>query len=54
MHYKLNTVYFSATDTTKKVISGIEEGFSQAMNLKENINNIDFTLQKALMAKNSC
>lgn len=46
MHYKLNTLYFSATDTTKKVIYGIAEGISEAMYIKENINNIDFTLPK--------
>lgn len=46
MHYKLNTLYFSATDTTKKVVSGIAKGISEAMNLKESINNIDFTLPK--------
>ncbi|WP_346869914.1 EFR1 family ferrodoxin [Clostridium sp. UBA5119] len=46
MHYKLNTLYFSATDTTKKVISGIAKGLSEVMNLKESINNIDFTLPK--------
>jgi len=46
LHYKLNTLYFSATDTTKKVISGIAEGLSEAMNLKESINSIDFTLPK--------
>ncbi len=46
MHYKLNTLYFSATDTTKKVVSGITKGLSEAMNIKGNINNIDFTLPK--------
>jgi len=46
LHYKLNTLYFSATDTTKKVVSGIAKGLWEVMNLKENINNIDFTLPK--------
>jgi len=44
LHYKLNTLYFSATDTTKKVISCIAEKLLETINLKENINNIDFTL----------
>ncbi len=46
MHYKLNTLYFSATSTTKKVISGIGERLLEAMKLKQDINNIDFTLSK--------
>lgn len=46
LHYKLNTLYFSATSTTKKVISGIGERLLEAMKLKQDINNIDFTLSK--------
>lgn len=48
MNYKLNTLYFSDTDTTKKVVRGIGDGLSEAMDLKENINNIDFTLPKVM------
>ncbi|OFI01379.1 NADH-plastoquinone oxidoreductase subunit [Clostridium acetireducens DSM 10703] len=45
MDKKINTLYFSATNTTKKVVSGIANKLSE--NMKSEItNNIDFTLPK--------
>jgi NAD-dependent dihydropyrimidine dehydrogenase PreA subunit/flavodoxin len=41
MDKKITAMYFSATDTTKKVVSGI------AKKLSEDFNNIDFTLPEA-------
>ena len=44
---KINTMYFSATDTTKKVVCGIAKEISRNMNNEISINNIDFTLAEA-------
>ncbi|QXM05391.1 EFR1 family ferrodoxin [Crassaminicella indica] len=44
MNKKINTLYFSATDTTKKIVLGIAEKLSKNMS---NINHIDFTLPEA-------
>ncbi|MBZ9635351.1 EFR1 family ferrodoxin [Clostridium sp. FP1] len=44
---KINTMYFSATDTTKKVVYNIGKKFSQNINKEISINNIDFTLPEA-------
>ncbi|MGI6712424.1 MAG: EFR1 family ferrodoxin [Bacillota bacterium] len=41
MDKKITAMYFSATDTTKKVVSGI------AKELSDDFNNIDFTLPEA-------
>lgn len=47
MNKKINTMYFSATDTTKKVVTGIAKKFSENIDREININNIDFTLPEA-------
>ena len=44
MNMKINTMYFSATDTTKKVVSGIAKKMSASIDREITINNIDFTL----------
>ena len=44
MEKKINTMYFSATDTTKKVVCGIAKKISDNIDRKIIINNIDFTL----------
>lgn len=44
MNKKINAMYFSPTDTTKKVVSGIAKKFSDNIDRKITINNIDFTL----------
>ena len=44
MNIRINTMYFSATDTTKKVVSGIAKEFSEKLTGEININFIDFTL----------
>ncbi|WP_233439772.1 EFR1 family ferrodoxin [Clostridium tagluense] len=44
---KINTMYFSATDTTKKVVCNIGKKFSQNIDKGISINNIDFTLPEA-------
>ncbi|OOO63283.1 ferredoxin [Clostridium tepidum] len=46
MNKRINTMYFSATDTTKKVVCGIAEKLSEDFKAKEKINTIDFTLPK--------
>lgn len=46
MNKRINAMYFSATDTTKKVVCGITKKLSQNFQSKEKINNIDFTLPK--------
>ncbi len=45
MNKRLNIMYFSATDTTKKVVFGIAEGMLE--NFKRISDNIDFTLPDA-------
>jgi len=44
---KINTLYFSATGTTQKIINEIANVISKCTNVNEPINNIDFTLPKA-------
>jgi len=44
MNKKLNTMYFSPTGTTKKVISGIANKILENIDEMRNINNVDFTL----------
>jgi len=40
----INTMYFSPTDTTKRVVSQIAKKISENLDSKIEINNIDFTL----------
>ncbi|QZY53706.1 EFR1 family ferrodoxin [Crassaminicella profunda] len=44
MNKKVNAMYFSATDTTKKVVSQIAKKISENMDGEITVNNIDFTL----------
>ncbi len=44
MNMKINAMYFSATGTTKKVVSAIAKHISENIEKKLNINHIDFTL----------
>ncbi|QSX05708.1 EFR1 family ferrodoxin [Sedimentibacter sp. zth1] len=46
MNKKINTMYFSATDTTKKIVSGIAKKISENNHSDIAINNIDFTIPK--------
>ncbi len=46
MNKRINTMYFSATDTTKKIVYGIAEKLSEDFQIREKINNVDFTLPK--------
>lgn len=39
-------MYFSGTDTTKKVVCAIAKTLSENFQIKEKINNVDFTLPK--------
>lgn len=44
MNKTINAMYFSATDTTKKIVSGIAKKISENIDREMIINNIDFTL----------
>jgi protein involved in ribonucleotide reduction len=44
---QISTMYFSATDATKKVVCAIGTKLSQNIDKEISINNIDFTLPKA-------
>lgn len=44
MKRNINTLYFSATDTTRKVVTGIAEGIAGRMDGQTKVNHIDFTL----------
>lgn len=44
MNKKINTMYFSATDTTKKIVSAVAKKISENIDKEMTINNIDFTL----------
>jgi ferredoxin/flavodoxin len=44
MNKKINLMYFSATDTTKKVVYGIADSMLENLDLKIITKNIDFTL----------
>jgi len=44
MRHKINAMYFSATGTTKKVVSGIAEKIAQLANGEMPVNTINFTL----------
>jgi len=43
----INTMYFSATDTTKKIVTGIASKMTENIDRQMTINNIDFTLPDA-------
>ncbi len=43
----INTLYFSATDTTKKVVNGIAKKITENIGGEQTINHIDFTLPEA-------
>ena len=47
MRKKINTLYFSATGTTEKIVSEIANVILRCNNVNEPINNIDFTLPEA-------
>lgn len=47
MNKKINAMYFSATDTTKKVVSQIAKEISENTGNETPINTIDFTLPEA-------
>lgn len=47
MNKKINAMYFSATGTTEKVVTGIANKMSEKMDGKPTVNNIDFTLPDA-------
>lgn len=47
MNKKLNVMYFSATETTKKIVSGIAEKISENISRELIIKNINFTLPEA-------
>jgi NAD-dependent dihydropyrimidine dehydrogenase PreA subunit/flavodoxin len=44
MNKKINTMYFSATGTTKKVVYGIANKILENLNIKTTARNVDFTL----------
>lgn len=44
---KINTLYFSATGTTEKIVTGIAEKIAENCGGKIAVNNIDFTLPEA-------
>lgn len=46
MDKKLNTMYFSATGTTRKIVSEIGKKISECVNREIEIRNIDFTLRE--------
>lgn len=46
MNKKINTMYFSATGTTKKIVSEIAKKIIENIDGELTINNIDFTLPK--------
>ncbi|HBV89229.1 MAG TPA: ferredoxin [Desulfosporosinus sp.] len=47
MEKQINAMYFSATDTTRKVVSGIAEGIATSIGEGLTVNTIDFTLPDA-------
>ncbi len=47
MNKRINIMYFSPTDTTKRVVSGIAEKIVENINQEVIINSIDFTLPEA-------
>ena len=47
MNKKINTLYFSATGTTGKIVTGIAEKIAENYGEKTMVNNIDFTLPEA-------
>ncbi len=47
MNQKINTLYFSATGTTEKIVTGIAEKIAGNHGGEIEINNIDFTLPEA-------
>jgi NAD-dependent dihydropyrimidine dehydrogenase PreA subunit/flavodoxin len=47
MNKKINTLYFSATGTTEKIVTGIAEKIAQNHGEKVTVRNFDFTLPEA-------
>ena len=47
MNKKINTLYFSATGTTEKIVTGIAEKIAKNYGGKFTISNVDFTLPEA-------
>jgi hypothetical protein len=47
LNKKVNAMYFSATGTTEKIVTGIANKISENISKKVTINNIDFTLPEA-------
>ena len=47
MNQKINTLYFSATGTTEKIVTGIAERLAKNSGGEIEINNFDFTLPEA-------
>lgn len=47
MNQKINTLYFSATGTTEKIVTGIAKKIAENYGGEIAINNIDFTLPEA-------
>ena len=47
MNKKINTLYFSATGTTEKIVTSIAEKIAENYGGKNKVNNIDFTLPEA-------
>ena len=43
----MNALYFSATGTTRKIVTGIAEKLSENMTGKAEIKNLDFSLPEA-------
>ncbi|WP_053956533.1 EFR1 family ferrodoxin [Inediibacterium massiliense] len=51
MNKKIHTMYFSPTDTTKKITLGIGNKILESIGYEESMNNIDFTLPTVRQAK---
>lgn len=51
MNKRINTMYFSATDTTKKVVTKVADKIAENVDRQIAINSIDFTLPKARKEK---
>jgi len=47
MNKKINTLYFSATGTSEKIVTGIAEILAENYSGKNTVRNIDFTLPEA-------
>lgn len=51
MNKQINTMYFSATNTTKKVVTKVADNIAENVDREIAINSIDFTLPKARKEK---